>query len=140
MSDLSDLIARLEAATEGSRALDCEVALAVGWTTRIHKPQTNYDMEWVEWLPPRGKLAEVSTVVDRYTRSIDAALTLVPAGFDYGFSYSKKDGLEAWVQRPFREGICHQGYAPEGADDDKTRALAICIAALKARADNERPR
>lgn len=121
---LAELIARLEATTEASWSLSVEIAMAVGWTERDVS-----DSDEVAWFDPQGKRRGVP----HFSGSLDAALTLVPEGFDYGFSYSKKDGLETWVQRPFRDGACHQGYAPDGINDDRTRALALTIAALKAR-------
>lgn len=130
-----ELIHRLEQATESDRELDCDIAVAV-LGGEIEWKQANYSME----MSPVRRYASTMHVggrggdpVERYTGSMDAALSLVPKGFDYGFSYSKKDGLETWVQRPFHEGPCYQGDAPEGIADDRTRALAICIAALKAR-------
>lgn len=52
---LSDLLGKLEEASEGSSELDAEIAMAGGWV-----PPTN-------WSPP-----------PYYTTSLDAALTLVP--------------------------------------------------------------
>lgn len=120
-----DLIARLEAATEGGRELDEAIAEHVGWTLA--------DKVECLWWPPEPS-RENCQQAPLFTLSIDAAMTLVPEGFDYGFSFSKQHGLETWVQRPFQEGECFQGYAPESDPTDKTRALALCIAALKARA------
>ena len=109
------LIAQLEAASEGNVALDYDIYRAVN----------DYARQWLDNYPPGG--------LPQFTRSLDAAVTLVPEGYDYGFSYSKQHGLEAWVQRPFHQGECFQGYAPEGDNSDKTRAKALCMAALKAK-------
>lgn len=129
----NDLIARLEAATGPDPHLDAEIEAAL----RGGIPE--YRCRWkLAGQPSAVRSADAAGATwysaPSFTGSLDAALTLVPEGFDYGFSYSKKDGLETWVQRPFREGTCHQGYAPEGINDDSTRALALCIAALRARA------
>ena len=61
MTDLDGLIAKLEAATEGSLELDCDIEEIVFSVTRGNPP--------------------------RYTTSIDAALTLVPSGerWEVGF-------------------------------------------------------
>ena len=58
---MTDLIERLEAATEGSRELDAEIDERI-WRAK--------------W--GRGKPKDISVLY--YTTSIDAALTLVPEG------------------------------------------------------------
>ena len=57
----------------------------------------------------------------RYTSSIDAALSLVPEQYDWVLD---SDGLAALL---FANRACHTGRG-------KTPAIALCIAALKARA------
>lgn len=110
MTPLSDLIARLEAAKEGSADLDIEIS---------------------ELLHP-DEVAEGETVsIIRYTRSLDAALTLVPEGWHWNAGYD-----------PPSRGRTGN-YAQLFKDDDNqaeeawfagTVALALCIAALKAKA------
>lgn len=109
--DKADLIARLEAATEGSGDLDYEIwdSLGTGALGLADKPRS----------------------IKRYTESLDAALTLVPAIWRiYAIQESHIEG--EWFagldrRREHRESMI--GKAP-------TPALALCIAALKARADN----
>lgn len=62
-----------------------------------------------------------------YTSSIDAALTLVPEGRTVGMSLGK-EGCGAWVEV--------QRDLPKIASACKSPALALCIAALKARLTN----
>ena len=114
----NDLIARLEAATGASRELDAAIAEAVGYIVRYDKAD------------PRGTTPYYQPVPDyswrpvpTYTASIDAALTLVPEGWDYTI-YSRG---EVSVHRS-KSGT-RTFYDAEAA----TPALAICIAALKAR-------
>ena len=108
---MSDLLARLEAATEGSSMLDNAI----------------YDALW--GLPRMGGDYRGHTVPippEPYTTSIDAALTLLPEGWKWSVDSS---GC-AWV-------------CPVDADSAYTEmiviggvtipALALCIAALKAR-------
>ncbi len=112
-----NLLEKLEAATEGSRALDEAIDIAIKGTYFDSKP---------------------------YTTSIDAALTLVPEGYrmkhlstgdpdlseknDQRYSqcilYPHLDNDKCW-----KMGIktCEQASSP---------ALALCIAALKARLAN----
>ena len=125
-----ELIARLEAATGPCRELDAAIALAKGWI--------QYGPNW--FTPPNLTVKHHKSELPRYTASIDAALTLVPANALWGVKalwdqgpdanggpkayrgsvdvYEVRDGL-FWKDN-------HLSLAP-------TPALAICIAALKAR-------
>lgn len=115
---MKDLIERLETATEGSRELDFAVAIAA---------HPNKD-HW-EGCRVRGGFEHGQP---HYTTSLDAALTLVgnnwwkvecgggPAFFAY---------VAAWTT-PTDEAICGWG---------ESAALALCIAALKARAASVEP-
>ena len=98
MRDLPSLIATLEAATEGSAELDRAICRAIsGDETQWHK----------------------------YTRSLDAAMTLVPEGW---FALIDTRGRADVRYAP----IDQSGYRREVADA-ATPALALCIAALRAR-------
>lgn len=61
----------------------------------------------------------------RWTASLDAALTLVPAGLKWscGFSKHVPHNAQVWTSTGYYEGEC-----------DSNRAIAVCIAALRARA------
>ena len=91
------LIAWLEAATRQDRAIDGAV----------------HDMM------PKPKVVEPL----RYTSSIDAALTLVPAGWHVSHAYW--GASRAHFNLTKEMGVFAEGRAP-------TPALALCIAALKA--------
>jgi hypothetical protein len=121
---MRDLIARLEAATWPDRTLDAYIKAAA------------------EGFDPTGKtLIEVKTftgaaheLVPAYTASIDAALTLVPEGADVEVYFSPRE-------KPHRRGcvvltIGRQAYEAHAV----TPALALCIAALRARANDGGPR
>lgn len=126
---MTDLIERLEA-SEGSRELDFAVhELCTG--ELIVKPD----------LPPGyTKIWHVSDAVPHYTTSLDAALTLVPEGwlFEKMVSSTKSHegygtlmeitGWSAWLMPKARERGRRIG------ENRQSRALALCIAALKARA------
>lgn len=102
---MDDLIARLEAAPEGSRELDQDIFFAVH----------DQDREAYRAVGPPGVLP--------YTTSLDAALTLVPEGCQWGLEvWGENGGNAAWVMPP-------HGHPSRYA---ATPALAICIAALKA--------
>lgn len=108
----ADLIAKLETAEGPSRELDFAIAAAVGW------PDAPYSKQHAR----------------RYTESTDAALTLVPEGWQWKVGFQKTLAEKA---TPIA-----MVYAPDktGAFDERLRAyvaatpaLALCIAALKAR-------
>lgn len=123
-----ELISKLEAATEGARWLDEEVAVAVGWTRKDVK----HDFKW------KAPDDQLYILPPRYTTSLDAALTLVP---DSGVKNSpwlpcielertwgehRWDGEFRWevhLSHPTLDA--HVASAP-------TAPLALCIASLKA--------
>lgn len=136
---LDDMLDRLFHAEEGSAELDCLIASqfhiappdAPGWLVKNfsryapsklpgHVAAMNLDgQEGVNWKP----LA--------FTRSIDAAVTLVPAGFQWECTFSR--------HVPHSANVCSSREAHGGWDghSDHSRPIAICIAALKARAAQE---
>ena len=114
---MDNLIAELERATEGSRELDALIDLALK-RGQPYKP------------------ARIGQFIDDYTTSLDAALTLVPEGWDW----LARDGDGGHFANVTRGGIPmmmdkHQ-FNPDWQDTPTyaaTPALALCIASLKAR-------
>ena len=99
---LDDLIAKLEAATDGSRTLDTLIERV------IVAPGQSFSLT----TPP-------------YTSSLDAALTLVPEGLDEEIKRARhRKGWHVALWKPSRIGQIGDAPIP---------ALALCIAALKAR-------
>lgn len=138
---MSDLIARLEAAEEGSRELDAEIELSrrkflgiivgAGWAA-------NYVLDkgpvlgWI-W---DGKNLTSQLKAPHYTTSIDAALTLVPEGVQWCWKVERHhDEFSAVLT--FWAGIGEKHSGPFVAGDAATPALALCAAALKARQESE---
>lgn len=104
------LIERLEAATGPERELDAEIAAVVEAGMRHH------------WFasPPL------------FTSSIDAAMTLVPDGWDY--SAGNRDETEkAWAWVAEEDDVRGEYWQTIQQSSAVTPALAICIASLKAR-------
>ena len=99
---MDELIARIEAASGGSRELDWEIHLRDG----------------LDGVGAYG-------AHPYYTSSIDAALTLVPDGFDWTLGHTN-GGLTIHAE----VGGRGDEYLRFGA----TPALALCAAALRARA------
>jgi len=125
---VKDLIAKLEAATAGSRELDEEL-----WVHLQDDPT-----EYVRFIRKdtgqfhRWQHEETGVFVNapKYTTSLDAALTLVPEGYSWHLSTTSRDVFDAW---------CMPWMDVDNPKLDKpwvphfTPALAICITALKAR-------
>lgn len=121
----ADLIARLEAADEGSDLLDRAIAAPFG----------------VEWSADEdGNFGGYGSVPQRirFTSNTDAAMMLVPkdwcaritkyANSDFGQAY-----LERWADNPFHDR-CQHVLSWDTEFRVLPIPLAICIAAIKARA------
>lgn len=138
---LSELIAALEAADGPSRGLDAEIfceltgrivhaALPVGYT------MVDYgDVRRNELAAKAPYISNKRGPAPRYTSSIDAAVTLVPEGEEWAVICSRhKVGREGFLTNVAWVGLEQIDTAePQGA----TPALALCIAALKAREAEE---
>lgn len=142
----SDLIAKLEAATEGSRELDCLVAPFAGWkrvTPSMAKQAQISHQSHGAWIAPedltRGELVGDSLHgvtlhrdPPRFTRSLDAALTQVPDGWFWhvGVIARSKFTTTYWARLSDDE-IFHKYCGEE--EHGSTAPLALCVAFLKAR-------
>lgn len=111
------LVERLEAATEGSRELDAEIdllALDLGWRAERHTRGT-----------------------PNYTTSIDAALSLVPDNWSIWalMIWRGESSTVTAMETEFKPGFGHAHSGGMGRVETKasTPALALCIAALRAR-------
>lgn len=148
MSDLSELIARLEVATEGGPTLDaCVDAARYGRTITSHDgPHEDaifYHLERYFYARPDGTPGMADA--PPYTTSIDAALTLVPEGCAWVVNwpaYKLEDHIGGMGKFKYQSGKTFAGVRASfsshlGSDYEAygaTPALALCIAALKARA------
>lgn len=126
MGDIAALIAKLKAATGGSRELDHEIASAVGHAKQVvvnGDPDIAYDPPYPNGGPRCNPV--------RYTTNIDAALTIVPfpAQVNLTMTHSTEQAYCAiWRNRRYAD------CAPDHDHIRATPAIAICIAALKVRA------
>lgn len=133
MTEYTGIIDRLEKATGLDRDLDIAIARACpfdGWRVEHDGSVSAFDGEGWYSAP---------TEVPMYTHSIDAALTLVP------------DDWTAWEIRSMgrktifscdlsRMTECDANAGQDWAyGNGHNPAIALCIAALKARAAGERP-
>lgn len=114
----ADLIERLEKCEGQDRDLDARIVYAI-------KPALHRMGSLEEWLA-----TDASKAGRTYTYSIDDALTLVPEGFKWKLGYSRHVPCVADV-------MDYRADAAIGRFDgecDSNHAIALCIAALKARA------
>lgn len=122
----TDLIARLEKASGPDRELANEVLFACGWKINEYGDEgPTRSIEWVN--PDPNGIDYLDGDQPDPTASIDAALTLVPSGKDWLHSRltDPADG-KPYFYASIDESQVHYGSTP---------AIAICIAALKARAE-----
>jgi hypothetical protein len=114
---LLELAERCEKATRPDWSLDCDIARARGY--------------YVPSPPTGGGLAVPTGSVPRYTASLDAAMNLVPEGSTVGLSFGPAKN-SAFVVPPGADLL-----GPDRLNSDAkaaTPVLALCAAALKARA------
>jgi hypothetical protein len=122
MPDLSELIERIEAASGPCVGLDADIEHATGRWSDHHFEA------WVRWQecgeamnPP---MSSVPASPNRYTASLDAAITLVPEGWNWLISKESNELALA--------SIAAANSAVETMTTAATPALALCGAALKA--------
>ena len=124
MTDLKALIERLEKASGPDRELDALILKAINPNvvqTYVGLPDYATEIVYVE-----GKQAPLVSSIDvpQYTRSIDAAMTLVPPQFEFEIGSTKLlNCYYAMLVGRHGEHIGKRCANP---------AIALCIAALKA--------
>jgi hypothetical protein len=146
MIDTQELIARLEAATGPDRELDAEIAAVAkvnlppgcDWAFKFPRWQADHSrhgrVNVIGNVNGNGDYIAAHFIAPTYTASIDAALTLMPELWNYviGSPGIEETELDKWcvniAMHPDDRGDLT--FAP-------TPALAICIAALKARSQTD---
>jgi hypothetical protein len=132
MSDFSDLIARLQSATEGSRELDALIAAATGWVLSGRSDHVDDDKVHDIW-----RCGEVERYAPpEVTRSVDAALALIerklPGNFVLVKSIESNPGEIIWNGK-----IESVNYELRAWANASTPALALCLALLRALPDQQ---
>jgi hypothetical protein len=132
--EYEELIERLGKLTGPDRGADVLIASAIDWEgPLVHRPVKQFikDMggvaEVVKSFESGGLNAFIC--IPHYTSSIDAAMTLVPEGFKWKLGYSRFVPHVAEL-RDYR-GEPRLGMFI--GEHDHSRAIALCIAALRAR-------
>lgn len=133
--DYSDLIARLEKVTGPDRALGDDVLLACGWG--MDEVGEGPDRK-ILWCGPVEEYLDGDQPDP--TSSIDAAMTLVPEGWAWFVQrigdlpqhpeYSSYGDVRLWIPAQRTKGLAVESVDVRSAP---TPAIALCIAALKAR-------
>lgn len=125
-----ELIARLEAATGADRELDAAIFDAIG--APLPQQAFSYDLKLQpdpdkagSYVMPIGEML-VRYEAPAFTSSIDAALTLVPEGWLWRIMPSDFKG---WLAEAWTDDTLDGEFGACAA----TPALAICIAALRAK-------
>jgi hypothetical protein len=125
----AELIGRLEAAGAGSRDLDMDIAKSLGFRpiatirgVQIHNPKQAPGVSW--GLP-------------HYTTSLDAAVKLVPEGKWWTGGAGKTRPDERLYGAAIYEPVVGEPQRIADGEHDTSAAIALCIAALKARAASE---
>jgi len=123
---MTDLIERLQAAHVGSRELDAEIALELGWT--FEKRGTDRKAWWRKPGEEKAYMRASNTFDSArpsmsWTTSIDAALTMLLPGWEWSLASETNGPYEAYVYNK-ATGVF---YLIEAA----TPALALCITILK---------
>lgn len=129
MTDLTDLIARLEAASEGSMAIDCEIAEACGLVPEGMEPMGGFGFTY----PVKGGFSSaVQYHPPAFSRSLDAALSLVPEGAVWKV-FSDWPGDLYWAFVTTADWLPGDRESEYRSGGRAAPALALCIAALRAR-------
>lgn len=125
---MDDLIKRLEKAEDGSRELDAEI-----WQSSGTMPEGLEDVGYFPD-PAKGCMEGSIYAAPHYTTSLDAALTLVPEGWEIQL-FKKLNGSKCRLKRVVDYYLVAPMENSEWEEDRlvTTSALALCIAALKAR-------
>jgi hypothetical protein len=128
---LLDLASRCEAASGPDRELDGEVFRAIDMPLPGDFSGRDISLQWSDaehcFLAPVGDM-RVRYEQPRYTASVDSALGLVPEGWAWSIG---TDCKVAWA-RAFPAP--NDQYRGTGNREGASPALAICAAALRARA------
>lgn len=131
-SSLSHLIERLEKATGPDRELDAEIFCAINHGFVTHHAAPGFAIKDQFGIIENGNLARspyISSnrrVSPQFTSSIDAAMTLVPKGME-------KDFTDLYGVARVSVGINANPGPFYGTHEGGSLAIALCIAALKAR-------
>lgn len=132
------IVERLAKASGPDRELDAELfnlsAYALQWdrgAIQLEKRQDRFDDGWYTVRADKGSDDDYPEKLPRYTKSIDAALTLVPEGYTVETHFSVPQDSENTVMLWKHHALPKDGLDVRGKG--KSPAIALCVAALRAR-------
>jgi len=150
VTDMHDLITKLETLDGPDREVDALIAVAADWRPEWLRSHPRYGLraygKEVQYTSlPRWSRGSPTYEPPTFTDSIDAALTLVPEGCGYKIVHGPGDVRStATVLLPAKNGdgsITDPNSWARPIDAlSKTPAIALCIASLKALAARENDR
>jgi hypothetical protein len=123
---VAELIERLERASEGSAELDKAIAFAAGYRAR-------YTVDGMTYFTPPAGDQSVMRPPPPFTESIDGALSLVPEGCFWIIARGKTRPDEPLFGARVMKDLLSREEVIGEAEHEASAALALCIAALKAR-------
>ena len=139
MVDLMELAERVEALSGPNHEIDSLIGAAVGLKYRILRDGSGRG-KGMEWLEDGHGVETWAPHAPRYTASLDAAMTLVPEGCGWltGWGQTRPDEPMggARITRNARFVGYRENYDEIAVGEAATPALALCAAALRARASN----
>jgi hypothetical protein len=128
---LAALAERVESAQGPDRELDAKIVAAIG---SVAIPWHHCGVAVAQWREPSGVegaggVSTASRYVPLYTASLDAAVALVPIGWERGFSHDPPHQAVGRANKWGEHSIEARAATP---------ALALCAAALRAIATDAR--
>lgn len=139
---LSDLIERLVALKGPDRELDWAIAIAIGLVeirfdegNQVERAYLVTDKPIMRYLGSEGQYKWHD--LPHFTASLDAALTLVPEGWDWrvsGPDWENHERVSHFAHVREYQGMSSPKRDAEGDARHSVPAIALCIAALRARA------
>jgi hypothetical protein len=117
---IEEIIAALEKAHGPSRDLDLEIWRAASGKPWRWEPRVDNAITWDKY--GKGAIGNPVVSLDPFTSSLDAALTLVPEGAVWCMTHTGLPKTTVFAS-------VHGGPTAVG----RTPAIALCIAALRAR-------
>lgn len=137
--NLEDLAVRVEQASGPDRGVDADIELAIGnWSEQHHEAWWHYEAAGESANPPLHQPAPPQC----FTKSLDAAMTLVPEGlrlqlseWDDEVDLRPKGPWQAILTRPGAGSSFAEMNGVGRCEHAATPALALTAAALRARSE-----
>lgn len=133
MTSLPDLIARVEKASGAAPELHAEIALAFGWFAPLRDGVCGQNYIYradYEWRDDKGERRGFDPPY--FTASLDAAMSLVPEGYEFALGTGRQNAMSEEHKSPWARVFALDDIsAPPSLA--ATPALALLAAALRAR-------